>query len=242
MKTLNIKFKMRNSFIHFILTGILYLISIQQIRSQDKLRQDHDYLMPGKRKSMVLLNSGIPYVAIGEYSYGFSNRFSLGIIYGYTPIVLGYGLRIKSVIAQPSENTRVYFKIPLIYYPKTKNLGGDPWVLAWPALNVEWKLHNGTRIWTGAGVIGASCVDALLGFEEDAEQKPATTGTTPSMKKNGVMSDLWNTFQFGFSKPLSNKMSWMAEVAPIFNGLKLAGEDWIAGPPLIVTLGVSYSL
>lgn len=211
--------------------------------AQNKRSKDHDYLLPKKGKSMFGLNSGIPYIGIAEYSYGISNRFSAGIIYGYTPVLLGFGLRLKAVIAQPNESVRFYLKSPLIYYPKTIALGGEPWLLAWPTLSVEWKLKNGARVWTGLGIVGAACADFIFGGEESDKEASRNNGSETFNEKEMEMADLWNTFQFGYSKPLSNKFSFMLEIAPVMRGLKLSPTvEWIGGPPVIVTFGLSYSL
>lgn len=207
---------------------------VNGVNAQYEKNMEHDYLMPKKGTSMLSLNSGIPYVAIGEYAYGITNRFAIGIIIGHTSVLPGYGIRIKTIIAQPHHDIRILLKSPIIYYPFTRALGGDPWLLAWPTLSVEWKLKNGARVWTGIGMVGAACTDYLFGTEEESETE---------MKKDMVMAKLWNTIQIGYSKPLTNRLSFMAEVAPVFNGLELANpHNWIGGPPVLLTFGLSYSI
>ncbi len=83
--------------------------------------------MPVKGKSKIEFYSGLPYVALSQYSYGFSNRFSVGVIYGYTPFEKGYGLRIKALLTKPSESFRLNLKSPLIYYPGMKSGDNEPW-------------------------------------------------------------------------------------------------------------------
>lgn len=219
---------------HGYLVGLVVMILISEVGAQDTSISDHDYLIPRKGKSMLVFNSGIPYVAIGEYSYGITNRFAAGIIIGHTTVLPGYGIRLKAIIAQSSPNMRILLKSPIIYYPFTRELGGDPWLLAWPTLSVEWKLKNGARIWTGIGMVGAACTDYLFGTEEESETE---------MKKDMVMAKLWNTIQIGYSKPLSNRLSFMVEIAPVFNGIELANpHNWIGGPPALLTFGWSYSI
>src|SRR6185503_14158511 len=52
-----------------------------------------DYLMPRAGQLGFGAASGIPYVAIGEVTYGFGERFAMGAIAGITPRTVGFGLR-----------------------------------------------------------------------------------------------------------------------------------------------------
>ena len=176
---------------------------------------------------MLTVVTGIPYLGIAEYSYGISDKFTAGVLAGRTPTDAGYGLRIRGVVFQGDEDFRVHFRMPVIYYPTLKGKRGEPWLLAWPVVSAEWKLNSGTRLSVGGGVIGASCVASLLGKEEEDEE--------------GFMNGLWNTLQFGVAVPLKSNLAFQAEVAGVLSGLKLAGKDWIGGPPVIVTLGLSHS-
>lgn len=222
---------------------LLGLASLQEVKCQNKKVFNHDFLMPAKGKSMVEFYTGLPYVAIAQYSYGFGNRVSVGVIYGYTPFERGYGLRMKALLTAPSETFRLSIKSPFIYYPGMKNGENEPWVLAWPALNGEWKLKNGSRIWTGVGVVGAACVDYLFepkgndphnGHDPDDPYHPPVEGEE--------MTSLYNTFQFGYSKPLSNSWSFVAEVAPVMEGFKLKSPNgFLDTSPIILTLGLSCS-
>ncbi len=241
MKTYSKISKNKSGLVYLVLIIFFGLSAFNGALGQEHKVSYHDYLMPKKGKSMLELYSGIPYVAIGQYSYGFSDRFSVGILYGYTPEVLGYGLRIKAVIAQPSESVRIYLKTPLIYYPKMSAAEPEPWALAWPTINVEWKLKNEARVWAGMGLLGAACMDYLLGSEEMIAGEDPYPGTM--MKKEEAEAALYNTIQIGYSKPLSNRLSWQVEVAPIMKGLKFTNpKGLINNIPVVVTLGMSYSL
>jgi len=235
MKTELVNPQLQNGFLRLALVLLITWMTLHFAFSQAKQTYENDYLMPKKGKSMVELYSGVPYVAIGQYSYGFSDRFSMGLIYGYTPINKGFGTRLKAVLVQSSSSFRINMKSTFIYYPTMKFGEGDPWVLAWPAVNAEWKLKNGARIWTGAGIIGVSCVDMLF------PQK----GGKVMMKKDDdekEISGIFNTFQFGYSKPLSNKTSFIVEVAPVMEGLKLKSKSgFLDAFPVIVTIGLAHS-
>lgn len=226
---------------NLVLAFLLESTAFHTAYGQEKKVFHHDYLLPAKGKSMVEFYSGIPYVALGQYGYGFSDRFSLGIIYGYTPFEKGYGLRLKAVIAEPSESFRLNVKSPFIYYPGMKSGDGEPWVLAWPTLNGDLKLKNGSRVWAGVGLIGAACVEYLFkpgGHAEGPEHPP---GQDDEEVEEDMFS-LFNTFQLGYSKPLSNSWSFVAEVAPVMEGFKLKSPNgFLDTAPVIVTLGLSCS-
>ena len=183
---------------------------------------------------MATLLTGIPYVAIAELAYGFTDRFSVGVLGGIVPHNPGGGLRFRYLLAQPSGNFRVHLKMPVIYYPKAKSLGCpecEPWFLTWPAVSAEWRRPGGTRWWVGAGVVAAACADTVFGRENEAME----TG-------GGIQEGTWNTLQFGFSKPVTRKLAFQLEIAPVLEGRKLASRrTWVGGPPLILTTGFSYS-
>lgn len=226
-----------------LVLSLFIAFSVQHTASgQESGKSQHDYLLPSKGKSMIEFYSGIPYVALGQYGYGLSKRVSLGIIYGYTPFEKGYGLRLKAVIAQPSASFRINVKSPFIYYPGMKKDDGEPWVLAWPTLNGDLKLKNGARVWAGVGLIGAACVDYLFeSGSHDGGDDPDGTTPKPPMEEEDMFS-IFNTFQFGYSKPLSDKWSFVAEVAPVMEGFKLKSPNgFLDTAPIIVTLGLSCS-
>ena len=194
---------------------------------QEGLTKDGDHLFPAQSGGMVTLATGIPYVGIVEYAFGFSDRFSVGVIAGVTPNVTGYGVRLRGILLQADETFRLYIRAPILYYPQTKELGGEPWILTWPVVSGEWKLNSGTRISLGGGVVVAACMHSLLGHKESGE---------------GFMGGTWNTVHAGVAAPLSTSVMFHAEVSAVMSGIKLAGKDWVGGPPVILVVGFSYTL
>lgn len=192
-----------------------------------------DHLFAGDGKSMVTVSTGIPYVGIAEYAYGVSSKTTIGFMYGQTPFVEGYGLRIRTIIAEPEDNLRVYFRAPIFYYPKTQSLGGEPWFLTWPAFNIEYKRDCGRRMWAGIGAIGAVCANSLkhqiFGGEEEEEMGM------------GFEGGLWNTVQVGITQPISEHFVAQAEVGLVMSGLKVAGSDWVGGPPVVALVALTYA-
>lgn len=199
-----------------------------------------DAVFPGEGKSAITVWTGIPYIGIAEYAYGISDKFTVGIIGGFTPTTKAIGIRFRGIIVEPSDGFRLYVKNPILYYPGSEDSHGEPWLLAWPTLSAEWKFADGIRIWSGAGLIAAGCVDHVLGIKNDAmEMGP------------GFHGGIWNTFHIGISKPTSAKIELHAEVASVMKGLKTANDKslggkttdlyWDGGLPLIVDIGMSYA-
>ena len=228
------------STISFIISALAILFTIDMASAQMVPVAKQDPLFPEQGKTMVTVWSGIPFIAIGEYAYGVSDGFAVAVIGGYTPTTKAIGIRLRGIVAQPSDDFRLYLKGPVIYYPGSPDSHNEPWFLAWPTLNAEWKLQNDTRIWTGVGLIGAACAQTLLG-KEDAEMEMG----------GGFHGGLWNTLQLGMSMPVIEKMAVHAEVAYVMSGLKHAGDPligrkgtdlyWDGGLPLIIDVGMSYA-
>ena len=61
-------------------------------------------------------------------------------------------------------------------------------------------------------------------------------------EESGPMTKMWNTLQFSLAWPIRDRMMFQSEAAIIMKGLEIAPEDWDSGPPVILTIGVSYSL
>lgn len=66
---------------------------------------------------------------------------------------------------------------------------------------------------------------------------------TPMQAKGEMkMYSLFNTFQFGYSKPLSNSWSFVAEVAPVMEGFKLKSPNgFLDTTPVVLTVGLTGS-
>jgi len=200
-----------------------------------------DHLFPNRGKSMITVATGIPYIGVAEYAYGFSDRFSVGIVVGSTPIGPGYGMRVRGILHQKNETFRVYAKSTILYYPKNIELGKEPWVLAWPSISGEWKLDSGKRWSIGGGVVAASCIDVLLGRENNEHSHATNVAEGHHAAEDEVMSGVWNTVHAGLAIPLSDKMMFHSEASLVMDGLKIAGDDWVGGPPVVLVLGVTYT-
>jgi hypothetical protein len=226
-------------------------LSITVVQSQS-INENHiinDHLFPQKGRSMVTFGTGVPYVAVAEYGYGISERLSVGLLAGITPSITGLGIRVRGVLCQRGNNFRLYIKVPVLYYPKTKGLGGEPWILARPALNAERKLDSGLRLSFGVGLVAAACVNDLFGLDHSHEKTSHNDHDrvhedlmiVDHFEDKGFMGDIWNTLQAGIALPINEKFMFQTEFGLVFKGFQVAGDEWVGGPPIILISGLSIA-
>jgi len=174
--------------------------------------------------------SGLPFLGIGELTYGVSDRFSIGAVGAATPDVAGVrgtlalGLRPRGVVFH-SGAWRSALVVPVFYYPQVEGFGDrEPWMLTRPTVTLERELQGGARVDVGVGLIAAACMDSLL-----------TLG-----KERTMMGGVWNTATVGGSVPVSRRTSVLAEASLVLRGVAPA-RDWIGGAPVIAFAGVVTS-
>ena len=184
-----------------------------------------DHLFPGAGHATVGASTGVPFLAIGEAGYAFGDGFTLGAIAGVTPEVVGFGLRPR-VILYGGARARVFVVAPILYYPATHMSGGEPWFLTNPVLNVEVPLSSSWRARGGAGFVFAACQDSLIGVEHEER----------------FMGDLWPTLSAGVSHPIGASSEIFADLQAVLPKGVAFDDDWIGGPPVVLSLGVAASL
>ena len=192
------------------------------------LSPSDDELFPGAGQVAATVATGVPYVAIGEVAYGVSDRFAVGAVGGVTPVTYGVGVRARGLLVE-GDVARLVAGMPLLYYPATRSLGHEPWLLAMPQLLVERPLEGGGKLHAGAGVAAAACTGAVAGFFGGAHQH--------ADGKDGFMGGIWNTVTVGGAMPLGSFRAF-ADATLILHGVRLAGDDWIGGPPVVITIGM----
>lgn len=215
---------------------------VLQNQNNQTILKMNDPLFPGRGKSMLTLATGIPYLGIGEYAYGFSNRFSAGLIFGRTPFVNGYGIRLRLILIQKEESFRFSLRAPIFYYQGDEKVGKEPWALGWLTGTAEWKLQNGIRLSGGLGMVGTECIDDIFGFLGTEHEHEESHETAEEHVEEGGMGKIWNTVHIGFSCPIAKRIVFQSEVSLVADGWKIAGSDWVGGIPVIATLGIAYSL
>jgi hypothetical protein len=55
----------------------------------------------------------------------------------------------------------------------------------------------------------------------------------------GFEGGFWNTFNGGMAWPLSKSLTIQAETSIVLEGWKIAGSNYVGGPPVIVVLGLT---
>ena len=182
-----------------------------------------DHVINRKRASRFTLATGIPFVGVAEYAYGVTDRFTVGVLGGFTPAVEGYGVRLRGVVFQKTERYRVYFCTPIVYYPRLS--GGDPWWLARPNLNFEWVNKRNIRYKFGGSLFLAASNNSLFGDADKATLNP----------------DYWSSVHAGASFPIGLSLSFQTEVSYVSKGIKPI-KDFVGAPPVVLVLGFSYTL
>ena len=207
---------------------LLFLFSAPLAAQTHQHQQEYTTALPGRY--VVTTATGIPYVGATELAFGVTERITVGLMAAYAPPAAALGARVHAVLSA-ADDARLFFRMPVIYYPPHRDLFcGKPWVLAWPTLHAEWKLDSDVRLWAGVGILGASCVHALMGHHGGEEEDEVQ------------MDGIWNTVSIGVTVPLSRSVSFNAELSPVLKGLRFAGNDWVAKVPLIVVVGISTTL
>ncbi|MHB1048607.1 MAG: hypothetical protein ACYC09_00905 [Bacteroidota bacterium] len=208
----------------FSVTAILCLY--QSVMAQRFDTGAHDHVFTRSGGSKITLATGIPYIGVAEYAHGLSDRVTGGVLFGLTPNVTGYGIRVRAIVYQTTESFRVYFCTPVLYYPKTKELGGDPWWLTRPNINFEWIAQSGFRYKVGGSIIAAASHHSLFGNSGAAKFSPG----------------LWNAIHAGSSFSVGGGVMFQNEISIVMNGLRVAGSDWVGGPPIILVIGLSKEI
>jgi hypothetical protein len=230
---------MKKTIVFFAFAATLLHMSVASAQIPQPERPDA--LFPKAGGSSVSVWTGFPYAAIGEYSYAFTDRFTVGVVGGFTFTTKALGLRTRVLLAEPSENFRVYAKAIALYYPPSDDSHYEPWLLAWPSANAEWKFGTDTRMYIGLGLVAAGCAHNVLGIKDEAMEYGG----------QGFRGGIWNDTQFGFTQSLTDRISLQGEVAVIMKGVYLANDPrlgpkhsdlyWDNMMPLIFNLGASYA-
>ena len=139
------------------------------------------------------------------------------------------------------------------------------------AINYERRTYTGLRWSFGFGMVAAACVNDLLDIVGIKEHVHESSGMDSNVhipfhshdndevhshatlldqfgkpvisdhEEEGFMGGIWNTAQVGLAVPLGGSWMFQSEIGLVMKGVKIATEDWVGGPPVILTLGVTYS-
>jgi len=197
------------------LAAVVLAARAANLRAQD-ITHAYDHVLNYRAQSRLTLATGIPYLAIGEYAYGLSDRVTLGVMAGVTPSVEGYGIRVRTVVHQTDPRYRVYFCTPVFYYPNAHISGHGSWWLTRPNINFEWMTPGGFRYKVGGSVIAVASASEPVSF--------------------------WDAVHSGISFPVGPVVTLQLEASLVTRGLQVTGTNWVGGPPVILVLGTSWAL
>jgi len=223
---------------------------------EENMPSQPDYMFPARGQSMVMVATGVPYLGVTELSYGFTERFSASLLLGQTPLDTGIGFGVRGIVSNDSNGDRTVFRMPFFYYPPDSEPEEEPWILAWPSVLIESLSPGGRTLSVGLGLVGAACVDALTerlgGSHEHTETilgggglsspLPGADEHTGETRTDDFMGGIWYTITVGMSAPIASDYFFRAEITSVMAGGRLAGSDWIGGPPVILTIGISHGL
>lgn len=201
----------------------LCAVVLARVLPAQQFDHSYDHVLNDQGQSRFTLATGIPYLAIGEYAYGVSDRVTLGVLAGVTPTVEGYGIRARAVLYQPSLRFRVYFCTPVFFYPNSHIDGHGSWWLTRPNINFEWMTPGGLRYKVGGSAIAVVSQRTLMGAASDPVR-------------------FWNAVHGGISFPMGPRATFQLESSLVMKGTRVAGSDWVGGPPVILVLGTSWAL
>jgi hypothetical protein len=193
-----------------------------------------DYLFPRAGRFSASVASGVPFLGIGELTYGVTERFAIGALGAATPDVgaidgtAAVGLRPRGVVVQAGR-WRSGLVVPVLYYPTLRGFGGerDPWVLVRPELTLERSLDSGVELNVALGLVAAACTESL-----------ATFGREHSAN---VMGGVWDTVRVGGGVPIGGRTSLFGEASLVMTGVKPA-TTWLGVAPVIALAGVTVGL
>jgi hypothetical protein len=192
-----------------------------------------DPWLPGSLKFSASVATGVPFLVMSEVAIGITDHAALGVLGGTTPIVSGFGLRPRGALPL-SSSLRILASAPIIYYPP--HADGPAWWLARPSMELEWHATRVFSLAGGAGVVGVATQPALLGSQDS----PAVSAYGRQLQNH--RSALWWTLNVLVTAEVSEKTWLFADLTAVFEDGRLAGRDWIGGPPFIAFLGLGTRL
>lgn len=230
-----------------IFLGIALLTGAHCTAQETLYSSAPDHVLASAGEHRVGLTTGIPFVAMAEYSFGVTDGFSVGAMVGTTPFVKAYGVRLRGLLYENDQRTfRVMMRGPVLFYPSKGN--SMPWWLAFPQAMAEWRLPTDVRLSVQAGALGTICAvhlqNTVFGAQpavvedspegRDHEHEPTATTSVPTK--------VWGAIGFGSAVPVADRLTITTDVNVIMDGLNFAGDDWVGGPPVVMSFGVVFAL
>jgi len=206
-------------------------------------------LFPTAGHATAAVATGVPFPAIAEIGYAFTNGFALGAIGGValayvpnrpTPSVPTAGIRPRLRIAT-SEHTSLVLIAPMLYYPSartgTTSDGDSSWLVARPEVFFDGAIGERWHVAGGTGFIAAVSTEALgqVAGGHTVVMPPYNTSTEST---KGFAGGIWNTVSSRGSYRLAEQTHLFAEATLVLMGVAPAE---VGGPPIVVTIGAQHT-
>jgi hypothetical protein len=137
------------------------------------------------------------------------------------------------------ERVRLSVVAPVLYYPQTHSQNGAPWMLTRPTLLVAPRVSPRVQLPCGVGLIAATTMARVARSRGEPDYSDGAGGLRGYDSKRPVTAALWWTVGAGISVMLTERFTAFADVWLVFERRGLASKDWVGGPPVIASLGLS---
>ncbi|MCH8331399.1 MAG: hypothetical protein IH946_08465 [Bacteroidetes bacterium] len=240
------------------IAALFFALSIQFCLAQENShsanhQNDPHFPAKGKANAGMMTTFSVntpPPILVADVTYGISDKTSIALIGGTTGVLALYGVKFNTILLQ-KEDFRIHFRMPVIYYPSRdgaflfdkENKQIEPWILATAAVSAEWVTEKYTRWSVGMGVVETHCVDDMKGlFNRSNSQSTLVLGEEQKQEEEESMNGVFNTIQGSVSFPISEKLTFNAEVVAVMNGFQLSKRgEFRGGFPINPYLTLIYS-
>jgi hypothetical protein len=230
--------------LHLTLSALLALASLRPSDAEAADRIDArpgEILFPEPGRVALTASTGVPFLGIGEVAVGVTDGFAVGAIAGVTPLVSGFGVRVRGILLEGGA-WRLSAVAPVLLYPRTSNTSGPPWTLVRANVMYERILPSEWRLNVGVGLIGAATLARLNRTFGAKDYSDGAGGLRPYGTDSPATAGLWGTISAGATMPLGPRWSLFADAGLVFERAQLAGSSWIGGVPVTATLGSCFRL
>jgi hypothetical protein len=215
------------------------LISATDAAATDRMSASGaEVLFPHPGQVTLTAATGIPFLAIGEVAIGVTDGLAVGALVGITPVVTGFGARIRGVLIDRGT-WRLSAVAPILLYPRT-NLSGAPFAVGRATALYERVLPGDWRISLGLGVIGATTFARVARTFGATDYSDGAGGLHSYGSETPATAGLWGTISAGVIMPLGPRWSLFADAGVVTEGAHLAASDQIGGVPLVAAVGTCF--
>lgn len=202
-----------------------------------------DPLFQGRGYAQFTFTTSVPLhtpppIMIGELSYGFSGRFTGGVLAGTTGVVGFYGVKVNYLMYS-GKKFRLHFRMPVVYYPKRsgkflfdrRNITIEPWMLSLASVSGEWRTKKNIRYLFGIGAVETHCAASMWGVlhKWGILRKAHGHALTEIHETSPSMLGVFNTFHAGILVPLGKKWIFGSEIVMVMNGFNFSQKNEFRG-------------